>query len=321
MTESEPEKRDLPFNNLYLKTGAGNGENRWWMYLVGICLTILGYFIGQCLIVLPLLADAYYLGIEKKILKNPELLFNAETMGIGNNLMLALLMLMFVFAFLGLRLAITRIHKKSFLSVVTAYEKIRFGRVFFAFGVWGFLIVTLTLIGYYMEPEEVTVQFDPGNFFLLLVVSVIFMPIQTGTEELIFRGYLVQGLSLVFKNGLIPIIITSLLFGLVHMDNPEARAHGWMIMLPYYVLFGFFFGMLTLLDEGLELAIGIHLAHNLISSLLVTSPNGVIKTDAIFMVKSEDPGSELLSLLILASITFTIFWLRYRWKNFNLILK
>jgi hypothetical protein len=92
-------------------------------------------------------------------------------------------------------------------------------------------------------------------------------------------------------------------------------------MLPYYALFGFFLGLLTLLDEGLELALGIHCANNLFSSLLITSPNGVLKTDAIFVVDTENPAAELLVWLGMAAVSFTIFWLIYRWKNFNLIVK
>jgi hypothetical protein len=105
------------------------------------------------------------------------------------------------------------------------------------------------------------------------------------------------------------------------MANPEAKTFGWSIMFPYYTLFGLFLGIITLLDEGLELALGIHCANNLISSLLITSPNGVLKTDAIFVAKLEDPGTEIVLWAVLATLTFIIFWLKYRWKNFNLIIK
>jgi uncharacterized protein len=322
MSETDPAKPRLPFHNLFLNSGAIHGHNKWWMYVLGICGTMLGYFIFQIIIQVPLLTMAMNKGYTlNEITQNPEIIFDPDKLGINKNVLLALLFGMFVFALLGLWLVVTKIHKKAFLSIVTAYEKIRIDRIYFAFAIWGSLVVTSAMISYYMNPEDVTIQFDPSSFFMLLLVSVIFMPVQTSTEEFIFRGYLVQGLSLLFKNGWIPVLITSLLFGMVHMANPEAKTHGWEIMLPYYCLFGLFLGVLTLLDEGLELALGIHLANNLISSLLVTSPNGVLKTDAIFLVKTEDPASELILWSILAAITFIIFWLRYRWKNFTLILK
>jgi hypothetical protein len=211
------------------------------------------------------------------------------------------------------------------------------------------------MIGYFADPTGVTIQFDPVKFVILAFISVALIPVQTATEEIIFRGYLLQGISQttwrvpwplrivmgnnnpdllqnmdryyagisekIFRNGIVPLIITSFLFGWLHMSNPEARAHGWMVMLPYYASFALFLGAITLIDEGLELAIGVHCANNLISGLLVTSPNTVLKTDAIFVVANENPGGELLQWLVMATITFIIFWRKYRWKNFNLLIK
>jgi membrane protease YdiL (CAAX protease family) len=322
MAETDLEEKKLPFNNLFLNTGAVHGFNLWWMFVLGIAASLFGYFLFQVIIQVPLVSMAISKGKTlEEITQKPELIFNPELTGINKNLLLAMLFGMFIFALLGLYLVVKKVHKKSFISIITAYQKIRFGRFFFAFFIWGLLVIISTVGAYLMNNEGVTIQFDPGNFAVLLIVLFVLMPIQTSTEEFLFRGYLLQGLSIVFKNGWVPLIITSLLFGLVHMSNPEAEAYGWQIMLPYYTLFGLFLGMLTLLDEGLELSLGIHAANNIISGLLVTSPNSVLQTDAIFLVKTEDPGSEIILWLILAAITFIIFWLKYRWKNFNLILK
>lgn len=316
------EEKKLPFNNLFLNAGFINGQNEWWMYVFGICAAMLGYFIFQLVMVLPLISAAISNGITfNEIQTNPEILFNPDKTGINKNLLLSLLFSMFVFALIALAAVVKFLHKKTFLSIITAYDKFRFGRFFFAFLIWGVLIVAITVIGYLLNKDEITVQFDPYNFGMLVLVTVLLMPIQTSTEEIIFRGYLVQGLAQVFKNGIVPLIITSVLFGLVHMSNPEAKAFGWLTMLPYYTVFGFFLGAITLLDEGLELAMGIHCANNLISSLLITSPNGVLKTDAIFVTKAENPGAEFITWVLLASVTFIIFWQKYRWKNFNLLIK
>jgi membrane protease YdiL (CAAX protease family) len=322
MTESGSEKPALPFNNLFLNAGAITGFNRPWMYLFGLCGAMFGYFTYQIILQVPLIAIAFNKGITlEDIVANPNLIFDPDKLGINKNLLLVLLFGMFIFALLGLYIVIKRVHKKPFLSIVTAYEKVRWNRIFFAFTVWGALTVISVLASKLMYPDSMTFQFDPLNFILLLIVSIVLMPIQTSTEEFIFRGYLVQGLSQIFKNGIVPVIITSLFFGIVHLSNPEARTHGWMIMLPYYSSFGLFLGLLTLLDEGLELALGIHCANNLLSSLLVTTPDGVLKTDALFVAKSENPSGEIILWLFLAAVTFIIFWLRYRWKNFNLMVK
>jgi hypothetical protein len=315
-------EKKLPFDNLYLNSGFIHGRNEWWMYALGIGAAMFGYFLAQLFMIFPLMAAATNNGLTlTEIQENPNSLFDPEKIGMNKNVLLALLFSMFIFTFLGLMIVIRRVHKKTLTSVITAYDKIRFGRFFFAFGIWAFFLIVSVLLSYFLNPEEVQIQFDPANFFFLVIVCVILMPIQTGTEELIFRGYLVQGLAQTFKNGIIPLVITSILFGFVHMTNPEAKAYGWLTMFPYYAIFGFFLGAITLLDEGLELAMGIHCANNLISSLLITSPNGVLKTDAIFVAKSENPGSEFITWTVMALFTFIIFWRKYRWKNFNLLIK
>jgi len=319
--EIQDEKK-LPFNNLFLNAGFINGKNEWWMYVFGVCAAMLGYFLFQVVMLFPLINAAINNGITfSQIQSDPELLFNPDKIGLNKNIVLALLFGMFVFALLGLYLAVKKLHYKSFLSIITAYDKFRYSRFFFAFAVWALLIIITTVVSYFVNSEDISIQFDPVNFAILVGVTVVLLPIQTNTEEILFRGYMLQGLSQIFKNGITPLIITSLLFGMVHMSNPEASAFGWAVMLPYYTVFGFFLGALALLDEGLELAMGIHCANNLISSLLITSPNGVLKTDAIFVAKSENPGGEFLTWFVLAAITFTIFWLKYRWKNFNLLIK
>lgn len=312
----------FPFNNLFLIKGFVTGKNEFWHYLLGIVAAFFGYLAFQLIMMVPLVSAAMSNGISMSEIKtNPNILFNPEKIGIDKNLLLALMMGMFVFTMLFLWLALKFIQKKSFTSIITGFEKIRWNRYFFSFGIWAALITILTIGTYLVSPQEIEVRFNAGNFAILLLVAVIFIPIQTATEELIFRGYLMQGFGLAFKNGIAPLIITSVLFGLMHASNPEAKAHGLLIMMPYYIFFGMFLGMLTLLDEGAELAMGIHCANNLMSSLLVCSKNSVLQTDAIFYTSSENPGGEFITWIIMASICFFILFKKYKLSNWKLLIR
>lgn len=312
----------FPFNNLFLLKGYVTGKNDFWQYLLGIVAAFAGYLSFQLIMMIPLLSAAMSNGITmNEIAENPNVLFNPEKIGIDKNLLLALMMGMFVFTLLFLWLALKFIQKKPLSSIVTGYENIRWKRYFFSFGVWGTLIVILTIASYLLSPQDIEIRFNASNFFILLIVSVVFIPIQTATEELIFRGYLMQGFGLAFKNGIVPLIITSVLFGLMHASNPEARAHGLLIMMPYYIFFGAFLGMLTLLDEGAELAMGIHCANNLVSSLLVCSKNSVLQTDAIFYTSVENPGGEFIVWIIMATICFFILFKKYKLSNWKLLIR
>ena len=312
----------FPFNNLFLIKGYVTGKNEFWQYLLGIVAAFFGYLTFQLIMMVPLVTAAMSHGISMtEISENPNILFNPEKIGVNKSLLLALMMGMFVFTLLFLWLALKFIQKKPLSSIITGFENIRWKRYFFSFGIWAALISILTIVTYVSSPEEIEVRFNAGNFAILLIVAVIFIPIQTATEELIFRGYLMQGFGLAFKNGIAPLIITSVLFGLMHASNPEAKAHGLLIMMPYYIFFGAFLGMLTLLDEGAELAMGIHCANNLMSSLLVCSKNSVLQTDAIFYTSSENPGGEFITWIVMASICFFILFKKYKLSNWKLLIR
>jgi hypothetical protein len=315
-------QRKSPFINRFLTKGFISGKNEWWMYVLGVLSAVLGYLTFQLIMMVPLLAAASRKGIGmSEIIKNPNILFNPDAIGMNRSVLLALMMGMFVFTLLFLWMAVKFIHKKTLPSIITGFTTIRWNRYFFSFSVWAGLIILLTIVSYFMAPEEMEIRFDASKFIVLLIVAIIFVPIQTATEELIFRGYLMQGLGLAFKNGIAPLIITSVLFGLMHASNPEAKAHGLLIMMPYYIFFGAFLGILTLLDEGAELAMGIHCANNLVSSLLITSKNSVLQTDAIFYTTSENPGGEFIMWIAMASICFFILHKKYSLSNWKLILR
>jgi membrane protease YdiL (CAAX protease family) len=314
--------RKIPFNNLFLISGLVHGYNKFSMYLVTILLFIFGYLGYQLLLIVPLMSRLRSKGFgDLEIIENPNLLFSPEALQMDRNLVLALELGMFILAFLGLYTGIKRIHRKSLTSVITGYERFRVGRFWFSFIVWGSMILLLTIVSYFTTEGELQVVFEPKGFLISAFVLILLLPIQVASEELLFRGYLVQGLSQLFRNGLAPMLITSLLFALAHMSNPETQEHGWGIMFPYYCANALFMGTLTLLDEGLELAYGIHLSNNIISGLLVTSPNSVIKPSTVFLAVTEDPGSELIAWLVMAALTFLVLYWRYRWKNFKLIIK
>ena len=319
---NEEVKPKLPFNNLYLLSGLTNGFNKGWMYALTLLFILIGYVGYQTIVAIPLVQLAIKNGITaQQILQNNNLIFDGDALHLDKNIILLLLFGMFVFAFLGFLVGIKKIHKKTLTSVLTGYQKFRFNRFWFAFAIWAAMLVFTVLVNFIIDPNSLTLNFNASGFIISIVILFIFMPIQTGVEEVIFRGYLLQGLSQIFKNGIIPIIITSFLFGLAHMTNPEVREYGFGIMLSYYVGFALFMGILTLLDEGLELAFGIHFANNIISSILVTQPHSVIKTYSIFEAKADDPSAEIVLWFCMAAVTFTIFYLKYHWKNFNLIIK
>ena len=87
----------------------------------------------------------------------------------------------------------------------------------------------------------------------------------------------------------------------------------------YYIGTGLFLGILTLMDEGMELALGFHAANNLIAALLITSDWSAFQTESILKDNSEpSAGFEILvPVFIIFPILLFIFSKKYGWTNWK----
>lgn len=208
--------------------------------------------------------------------------------------------------------------RQSIRSLTTGREKVDWKRIFMSFFIWGGIMVTMTLLSYYSKPENYQWNFNWDNFFPFLIIALLLVPMQTSFEEYLFRGNLLQGLALVTNNRWIPLVITSVLFGLMHLANPEVEKIGPIIMV-YYIGTGLFLGILTLMDDGLELALGFHAANNLIGALLVTSDWTVFQTHSIFKDLSEpNTGFEIIvPIFIIFPILLFLFSKIYKWDHWK----
>ena len=293
---------------------AYKGINEWWSYLVTIFILFVGWqFIG----VIPLIGTAYYYAgdIEAFMEAGKD---NFMSLGIDSNLYLLLMIITFLGGLLGLFVGVKYIHKRNFISVVTSRIKIDWSRFFFAFLLWGAIGVMMIGVTYFLSPEDYVWNFKPVSFLMLVIVSFLFLPIQTSMEELMFRGYLMQGFGTWFKKSFVALILTSVIFGLLHGMNPEVEKLGWISMV-YYIGTGLVLGIFTLMDEGTELSMGFHAANNIIAAVLVTANWTVFQTDALLIDTSEPSvGWEMFfPVLVLYPLVLYIFSKKYNWSNWQ----
>ena len=210
------------------------------------------------------------------------------------------------------------IHKQTITALTTSRESIDWKRVGFAFLLWGGVTTIMLTVDYSLSPESYQWNFDLSKFLILLVIAVLLIPLQTSFEEYLFRGYLMQGLGIAVKNRWFPLVITSLIFGLMHIANPEVEKIGYIIMV-YYIGTGLFLGILTLMDEGLELALGFHAANNLITALLVTANWTAFQTDSILKDMSEPAAGFdiLVPVFVIFPILLFVFSKKYNWTDWK----
>lgn len=82
-------------------------------------------------------------------------------------------------------------------------------------------------------------------------MTLCLTPLQTATEELLFRGYVMQGLSLLVKRPVAIAVISSVIFTLPHLANPEVARAPLLVPLQY-VTIGLLLAAVTLRDGRLE---------------------------------------------------------------------
>jgi membrane protease YdiL (CAAX protease family) len=127
-----------------------------------------------------------------------------------------------------------------------------------------------------------------------------------------------QGFAVLSKNKWFPLLMTSVIFGSLHLANPEVIKLG-PILLVYYIGTGLFLGILTLMDDGMELSLGFHAANNLVGALLVTSDWSVFQTNSVLRdVSTPSAGYEvILPVFLIFPILLYIFSKKYNWTNWK----
>lgn len=210
------------------------------------------------------------------------------------------------------------IQNNSLRVLTTSRLKIDWKRIFFSFGLWSLITIVTTVASYYTLPDDFVFNFNAEKFAVFAVLALLFIPLQTSFEEYLFRGHMLQGLGLATKTKWIPLVVTSVLFGVMHIANPEVEKLGMIIMF-YYIGTGLFLGILTLMDEGLELALGFHAANNLVGALLITSDWTAFQTHSILKDVSEPNTSFqiFIPILVIFPILLYIFSIKYKWTNWK----
>ncbi|WP_396194191.1 lysostaphin resistance A-like protein [Flavobacterium sp.] len=281
-------------------------------YLLGFVIISLFYFLGQIPLGVALVVKTFTSGQPMPTTEE------AMMKVFSPNVTLFLMLLIFVVTMIGIIIVVKFVHKLKMIDITTARAKVDWKRIFFSFGLWAMLSGIMTVAAYYAAPEDYVLNFKPIPFLILVVISFTLLPIQTSTEEFIFRGYLMQGLGLLAGNRWFPLAITSILFGLMHIMNPEVAKMGHIIMV-YYIGTGFFLGIITLMDDGMELALGFHAANNIVTALLVTAEWSALKTESVFKdISTPSVGFEVLTpiLIIFPAILF-IFSRKYQWTDWK----
>jgi hypothetical protein len=279
---------------------AESGKNNWWRYLLTIVATwgtqiVLGTIIGIALmIILVMQGDLSLMGYYEYYY-NPFFLLPLTLVGS-------------VASFLALYLCMRFIHLRSFISVITTKSKINWMRVLKGVGLWLAILGAVTIISLLTQPEGYKFTFNSKTFGILLIISLITFPIQASFEEVFFRGYLMQWFGLLSRKPVIPLIATSLIFGLVHLMNGTNMTLSIFPVIEASIM-GLMLGIITLGEDSIETAMGIHILNNIYAALIVSTEGSVLGDVPSVLSAPYDPYSSMLWTSIFAVVVIIIiFW-------------
>ncbi|MBX9808331.1 MAG: CPBP family intramembrane metalloprotease [Flavobacteriaceae bacterium] len=286
---------------------AYKGNNTWWRVLITTLLTA-GMFLANFV--------AYFMMSKEQM----DEVYKSMS-EIPNNWSLVINLSPFIFLLGLLFLLVRNLHERSVLSLTTSRKSVGYKRILFSFLLVVLLTIIVFTISYFLNNSNIIWNFNPVKFSILFLISILLFPFQIGLEEYLFRGYLMQQIGIIARNRWFPLLITSVVFGLFHSANPEVAKMGYGVMV-FYIGTGLLLGIMTLMDESLELALGFHFGNNLMAALLITSDYSAIHTDALFKYSGVENTTDtlnemLVSIAIVYPIILYIFAKRYNWTNWK----
>jgi uncharacterized protein len=226
-----------------------------------------------------------------------------------------------VFWILGIWISAKTIHKRSLISFITPYQKINWKRVFFGFTVFFALLSISQIVDFILFPEDYKWNdFDTSRFIWLLVAAIFLVPIQTTSEELFFRGFLLQWIGKLIKQPILLAIIVGFIFASLHFGNPEMSIGALWVGLDY-ILTGFIWTYIAIRTNSAEFTIGAHAANNMFICIFLTYENSLFENlPSLFVLANVDDMLSTIYSIITSTLLFIIV-IHYHNKKIHSVIK
>jgi len=294
------------------------GKNAFWRYLlmVAALFAATNTIGGIPLIVAMGIKSAADPGIISQLAENPG---DLSVLGLEPNLYLLTMIFPFLIGLGAFVLLIRPLNERSVSQVVNGTGSFRWNRFLISALIWILISAIYLIISVRTEPENFHLNNTSETLIPLIIISLLLIPFQSAFEEVLFRGYLMQGFTNLVRNRWFPLVMTSIFFALMHVLNPEVREFGFLAMMPQYLLFGLIFGIMTILDDGIEAALGAHAANNAFLCIMVTSESSAIQTPALYEQLEINPWSDMLTMLFMGLVVILLLKIVFKWKSFSVL--
>lgn len=279
------------------------GHNQWWRYFIAL-FTMIFMWLAVGSIPYLLLNIAVTVDPDPNTGIDP---VSYQIVGVNPAWPFVAFMLGFVMLLAGLYIAVRFVHGRRFMGLATASAGLNWRRIGEGFGVWFLLVAALAVVEAALHPARYRLTFDAGAFFPFVLAALVLVPIQTSAEELVFRGYVLQSAGLFTRNRLLLSVVSGVIFLGPHLTNPEVQQDVFLLPLYYFSL-GAFLAYISLKDNNLELALGVHAANNLFAALFANYAHSALATPSVFTAVEFDSAYSVISSLAAMGVFYLWFY-------------
>lgn len=232
-------------------------KHDWWRYALTIILSVLSTFVVPAVLAILYIIVCGVAGnvdVATETIKKVE---NEELVAWQG----AIIMLIWHCFFLcSLLFFFVKIHKGRIISLISSFSKIRWKRIFI-----GIILYLMVYPLFMLSTPDGSIEyvFDAKEFVPYLVVLLLMLPIQVAAEEIFNRSYLGQMFALVCRFPIVTVLLTACIFTPLHYgDMQNTESYG--VLFSSIFITGTVFAIIMILDDGIELCIGIHFINNLL---------------------------------------------------------
>jgi membrane protease YdiL (CAAX protease family) len=260
------------------------GRHAWWRYLLTISAIVLTFLLMN----LALKGQATRL---KTLFPNDEF---------GKNLFTFLV----IFCIFGTALAVFsftagKLHGVSFKNYVHTTRKFSWKLYLSGFGVYGILMFLGGLLLSDPTLKHFTERFNLSHFLILFIAGFVSIGVQSFFEEVLIRGYLLQGMHRILKGLPLLILLNATLFALLHLGYGISSLISSLSM-------GIVLAYLAIRQNSIAFISGVHNAHNLLLSVIFIDLSDALTEKFSWSIEWKDLGISflILALLLLYAHTF-----------------
>jgi membrane protease YdiL (CAAX protease family) len=272
----------------------GYGRSKFWHWIVGVffivAITVTG---GVLLAIILALASGMFTGLGD--FDDPNSYTNHLALLTG-----------FIPIFAAFWVVQKYWHKRSWHDLMTGAKAFRW-KLLLTSGVLYIAItgsVTAASLLFFAEEGDVTWVYNGATYWWFLLITLLFVPLQSASEEIMLRGYANQWFARYIPSRWVVYFITSALFASLHLANPEA-ADGDLgpYMLAIFSL-GFVACVLTHYTNGLEAAMGLHIFNNLFVFTVISFDVSETPSTYLFSLGEIEFGYSDVALEVIIQLVF-----------------